>query len=208
LTELQGPDPARPRRARTPRRVPPVTTRTGDDGFTGLLGKERVPKWHPRPEAFGTLDEATSALGLARALSPHTDLRELILGIQRRLYVLMAELATPAEEYDRAPFRITADDVRALEEQAEALKRRVPIGGEFVIPGETAAGAALDLARTIVRRGERHVAHLFHDRVIENQEVLRYLNRLSDVLFIAARLDEFLTRGGSQSAVGGFESAG
>jgi len=187
---------------KTSGRAAEVTTRTGDDGYTGLLGKARVPKWHARPETFGTLDEATSALGLARALTTHDEIRALVLSIQRQLYVLMAELATPPEEYERAGFRITADDVATLEKQAEALKARVEIGREFVIPGETAGAAALDLARTIVRRGERLAARLFHDGEIGNPEVLRYLNRLSDVLFIAGRLDELLTRGGSRRSKG------
>jgi cob(I)alamin adenosyltransferase len=182
------------------RRQAAVTTRTGDDGYTGLLGKARVPKWHPRPEAFGTLDEATSALGLARAFCSDDGLRTLILAVQRQLYVLMAELATDPDEYDRAGFRITAEEVRWLEVQAEALKIGTDIGREFVIPGESPCAAALDLARTIIRRGERLAARMFHDGEITNAEVLRYLNRLSDLVFIAARRDEFLMRGSSRSS--------
>ena len=183
----------RDRGRRRPRQQAQVTTRTGDDGYTGLLGKERVPKWHARPDTFGTLDEATSALGLARALTPHDEIRTLVLDLQRQLYLLMAELATGRDEYERSPFRITVDHVAALEAQTETMKAEVDIGREFIIPGETAGGAALDLARTIVRRGERLAARLLHDREIENQDVLRYLNRLSDVLFVAARYDEALT---------------
>ena len=196
MTEEQPKRPVGGRRK--PRRAAEVTTRTGDDGYTGLLGKARVPKWHPRPETFGTLDEATSALGLARALTPHEEIRTVILSIQRQLYMLMAELATPPEEYERAGFRITSDDVLALERQTETMKLRVEIGREFIIPGETPGGAALDLARTVVRRGERLAARLLHDGEISNQEVLRYLNRLSDVLFVAARLDERLSRAASR----------
>ena len=184
--------------ARRPRRSSParsksgaeVTTRTGDDGYTGLLGKQRVPKWHPRPDTFGTLDEATSALGLARALTPHQDVRDQILEVQQEVYLLMAELATGADEYERSPFRITEEHVLGIEQRSEALKQRVEIGQRFIIPGETPGGAALDLARTIVRRGERLTARLLHDGEIQNQEVLRYLNRLSDFLFILARLEE------------------
>lgn len=190
--------PRRPGRGR--RRSAAVTTRSGDDGTTGLLGKDRVPKWHPRPDTFGTLDEATSALGLARALSPHPDIRALILQIQKQLYTLMAELATAPSEYERSPFRITAADVAGLDARSEELKEKVEIGREFIIPGETAGGAALDLARTIVRRGERLAARLFHEGEITNQDVLRYLNRLSDVLFIAARYDEALSGRESRSA--------
>jgi cob(I)alamin adenosyltransferase len=197
---MAEPEPGRPARRR--RQSAAVTTRTGDEGYTGLLGKARVPKWHPRPEAFGTLDEATSALGLARALTSHDELGALILAVQRQLYVLMAELATDPDEYERAGFRIGASDVAWLEQQAEALKTQIEIGREFIIPGETPAGAALDLARTIIRRGERLAARLFHGGAIANPEVLRYLNRASDLVFIAARWEEFLTRGGSRSSKG------
>lgn len=182
---------ATPRRRGTRRAR--VTTRTGDDGYTGLLGKERVPKWHPRPESFGTLDEATSALGLARALTPFEEVRAVILDLQRELYLLMAELATGPDEYERSPFRITAEHVASLEARSALLQEKVEIGQQFIIPGETAGGAALDLARTIVRRGERLVSRLLHDGEIGNRDVLRYLNRVSDVLFILARYEESLT---------------
>jgi cob(I)alamin adenosyltransferase len=181
------------------RRQARVTTRTGDDGYTGLLGKTRVPKWHPRPEAYGTLDEATSALGLARALTPFDDVRASVLELQRDLYLLMAELATGPDEYDRSPFRVTSDHVARLEARSADLQKLVEIGRQFVIPGETAGGSAIDLARTIVRRGERLVARLLHDGEIGNRELLRYLNRLSDVLFILARYEESLGGGGSRS---------
>lgn len=167
-----------------------MTTRTGDSGYTGLLGKERVPKWDPRPETFGTLDEATSALGLARVFAKQERVREIVLALQKDLYLLMAELATGPDEYERSPFKLTVEHVQGLETLTEELKSQVEIGRQFIIPGETPAGAALDLARTIVRRGERLAAKLLHDGIIANAEVLRYLNRLSDVLFILARYEE------------------
>jgi cob(I)alamin adenosyltransferase len=181
----------RPRRSRG-RAQAQVTTRTGDDGYTSLLGKERVPKWHPRPESFGTLDEATSALGLARALTPHEEVREQILEVQQEIYLLMAELATGPDEYERSPFKMTDDQVLTIEARSEALKQRVDIGQRFIIPGETPGGAALDLARTIVRRAERLVARLLDEGEIRNRATLRYLNRLSDFLFILARFEESL----------------
>jgi cob(I)alamin adenosyltransferase len=167
-----------------------VTTRTGDEGYTGLIGKERVPKWDPRPDTFGTLDEATSALGIARAVTQNPRVRELILALQRELYLLMAELALSPEAYTDSQFKITEDHVAGLERVSEELKGEVAIGNVFVIPGETLPSAALDLARTVVRRGERLAARLFHDGVITNVEVLRYLNRLSDLLFVLARYEE------------------
>lgn len=179
--------------ARSRSRQAPVTTRTGDDGYTGLLGKERVPKWHPRPDTYGTLDEATSALGLARALTPHEPVRSLILELQREIYLLMAELATGPDEYERSPFKITNEHVLGLDRHLEELKTQVAIGQRFIIPGDTAGGAAIDLGRTIVRRAERLAARLLHEGEISNREVLRYLNRLSDLLFVLARYEESLT---------------
>ncbi|MGI8967743.1 MAG: cob(I)yrinic acid a,c-diamide adenosyltransferase [Chloroflexota bacterium] len=167
-----------------------VTTRTGDEGYTDLLGSGRVPKYHRRPEAYGTLDEATSALGLARAQSPDAWLKDQLYHCQRDLYTLMAELATPPENYEKVDWKIRAEDVDFLDQLGDELKMRVEIGKEFIVPGATVVGASLDLARTIVRRGERQVARLYHERDITNVEALRYLNRLSDVLFILARYEE------------------
>ncbi|MFI5274554.1 MAG: cob(I)yrinic acid a,c-diamide adenosyltransferase [Ktedonobacterales bacterium] len=177
-----------------------VTTGTGDAGYTGLLGPQRVPKYDPRPDTFGTVDEATSALGLARATTPDAHAREIILHTQRDLYVLMAELATPPESLDAVGMRITAEHVTWLEQTEEQLKAAVEIPNRFVIPGDTLDGAALDLARTIVRRAERMTARLTHDHINENPELLRYLNRLSDLLFILARYLEAKEAGGSTEA--------
>src|SRR5436853_5193413 len=102
-----------------------VTTRTGDDGYTGLIGAGRVPKYHPRPEVCGTLDEATSALGLARAQSPTPRVREVILRVQRELYTLMAELATLPDAYDRLGRHAGEGEVDGLERLTDELKREV-----------------------------------------------------------------------------------
>jgi cob(I)alamin adenosyltransferase len=167
-----------------------VTTRTGDEGYTDLLGNRRVPKYHRRPEAFGTIDEATSALGLARAHAQQQSLKDRIYRLQNDLYVLMAELATPPENYEKVDFKIKAEDVERLDAESEQLKTEVEIAKTFIVPGATVTGAALDLARTIVRRGERFVARLYHEGDITNPDALRYLNRLSDLLFIMARHEE------------------
>lgn len=167
-----------------------VTTKTGDEGYTDLLGPGRVPKYHRRPEAYGAVDEASSALGLARALTPSKQLKDWIYRIQKDLYTLMAELATPPENYDRVDFKIRPEDVAWLEELSDELKQQVEIGKVFIVPGETVTGAALDLARTIVRRGERQVARLYHEGDVRNPEALRYLNRASDLIFILARYEE------------------
>jgi cob(I)alamin adenosyltransferase len=167
-----------------------VTTRTGDEGYTDLLGNRRVPKYHRRPEAFGTIDEATSALGLARAHASDRKLKDQIYRVQNDLYILMAELATPPENYEKVDFKIRAEDVARLDAESEELKSQVEIGKSFIVPGATVTGAALDLARTIVRRGERSVARLYHEGDITNAFALQYLNRLSDLLFIMARHEE------------------
>jgi cob(I)alamin adenosyltransferase len=167
-----------------------VTTGTGDTGYTGLLGEQRVPKYDARPETFGTVDEATSALGLARATASDSRVKEIIYGIQQELYLLMGELATPAENYEKMGLRMTVEHVQRLEQIEEELKQEVEIPNKFIIPGDTPDGAALDLARTIIRRAERMAVRLLHEGVIENSEVVRYLNRLSDLIFILARYVE------------------
>jgi len=167
-----------------------VTTGTGDTGYTGLLGAERVPKYDPRPDTFGTVDEATSALGLARAMTKDSRVKEIIYRVQNELYLLMGELATTPENYEKMGLRMTAEHVQWLEQTEETLKQEVEIPNKFIIPGDTVDGAALDLARAIIRRAERMTVKLLHDGVIQNGEVIRYLNRLSDLVFILARYIE------------------
>jgi len=167
-----------------------VTTGTGDTGYTGLLGEQRVPKYDPRPDTFGTVDEATSALGLARAMTSDPKVKEIIYQIQQELYMLMGELATTPENYEKMGLSMTIEHVQHLEQVEEHLKREVEIPNKFIIPGDTPVGAALDLARAIIRRAERMAVKLLHDRVIQNGEVVRYLNRLSDLIFILARCVE------------------
>lgn len=163
-------------------------TGKGDDGYTGLLGEGRVPKYHPQTEAVGAIDEATAALGLARSicLDPHTP--ALIIIIQRDLYGLMAEVSATAE--NAARFRVI-DSARVawLEDKAGELSNKVDIPNEFILPGDSPGGAMFSLARTIVRRAERRVAELLHNGAIENVELLRYLNRLSSLCFMLELLE-------------------
>ena len=162
--------------------MPTFYTKTGDDGYSGLLGEGRVPKFDPRLEAVGTLDEATAALGLARAacLAPQSAPR--LLQAQRDLYGLMAEVAATPE--NAARFRsIDAGRVAWLEEQTDLISSQVEMPKDFILPGDSPAGAALALARTVVRRAERRVALLLHTGELENTELLRYLNRLSSLCF-------------------------
>lgn len=158
-------------------------TRSGDDGYTGLLKDGRVPKNHPIPEAVGSLDEASAALGVARAACKAKLSADLILAVQRDLYLLMTEVAASPE--NAAQFRrIDADRVTWLEQQVEILEQQVVVPKEFIIPGDSPAGAAIALARTIVRRAERQIAGLVHAKVLKNTELLRYLNRLSSLCFV------------------------
>src|SRR5947209_11843218 len=108
-----------------------VTTGTGDTGYTGLLGAARVPKYDPRPDTFGTVDEATSALGLARAVAKDPQVKEIIYRIQNELYLLMAELATLPENYEKMGFRITPEHVQWLEQVEGSLKQEVEIPNKF-----------------------------------------------------------------------------
>jgi cob(I)alamin adenosyltransferase len=158
-------------------------TGKGDDGFTGLLGEGRIPKYHPKTEAVGSLDEATAALGVARSVCRAPDIPELILVIQRDLYGLMAEVSATPENAGR--FRvINAERVAWLGERADELSKTIDIPQEFVLPGDSPSGALFSLARTIVRRAERRIAELTHTGEIENNELLGYLNRLSSLCFV------------------------
>jgi cob(I)alamin adenosyltransferase len=167
-----------------------ITTGHGDGGETGLLYGGRVPKDDIRTEAYGSLDEAISALGLARSLTENPDRAARLLALQRELFVVGAELATgPGHRADleRHFNVVTTEMADALQREIVDLEARVPLPGGFVIPGGTPAGAAIDMARTLVRRAERRTVTLQRAGELENPEVLRYLNRCSDLLFMLAR---------------------
>ncbi|HSR12614.1 MAG TPA: cob(I)yrinic acid a,c-diamide adenosyltransferase [Thermodesulfobacteriota bacterium] len=166
-------------------------SKLGDEGLTSLMGGQRVPKWGERPEAYGTLDEASSALGLARALAAKGKTREILLHVQKELVTLGAELATLPEDAAKYPYRIGGENVQGLEKRMTELQSEVDLPPEFVYPGGTPAGAAIDLGRTMIRRAERRCAALAHSKTINNPEVLRFLNRLADLLFVLARYEEF-----------------
>ena len=163
-------------------------TKTGDDGCTSLLGEGRVAKYELRLEAVGTLDEATAALGLARAFSQATETAPLLVAVQRDLYHIMAETAATPENAER--FRaIDEGRVAWLEAQVDAVSALVSLPNEFILPGDSQAGGAMALARTIVRRAERLAAQLIHTKQLENQELLHYLNRLSSLCFALELLE-------------------
>jgi cob(I)alamin adenosyltransferase len=168
-----------------------IYTRKGDTGTTGLLfGGDRVSKADLRTDAYGTTDEAVSALGLARAALGEGELSELIVRLQRELFVVGAELATHVEKRQKLTdgvTRVMAEMTTALEHEIDALEAKHPMPVEFVIPGETMAGAALDLARTSVRRAERRAVALTDEGGLPDSQVVPYLNRLADLLFVVAR---------------------
>jgi cob(I)alamin adenosyltransferase len=182
-----------------------VATRRGDDGTTGLLfGGPRVAKDDRRTEAYGTIDEAVAALGLARAelnlkaqygaLPPTlSGVGDLVLRFQRELFVAGAELATTPEALDRLEdgrTRVSAEMVAGVDAALADLEAHVEMPREFVVPGETRTSAALELARTILRRAERRAVALDREGLIPGRHLVPYLNRLADLLWVLARAAE------------------
>jgi cob(I)alamin adenosyltransferase len=168
-----------------------IVTKTGDGGETSLMYGRRVPKNHPRVEAYGAVDELTAALGLARANCDDKFVVDQVFAVQKDLINVMGELSTLPEDrqrYTKDGFQVVdakmVDRVHAVIAGLEKDKSLYP--KDWVIPGANAVAAALDLARTICRRAERHVAILKDS----NPEILRYLNRLSDFCWILARFTE------------------
>jgi cob(I)alamin adenosyltransferase len=163
-------------------------TGLGDDGTTDLLGA-RVAKDDPRIDALGSLDEATSAIGLARSMVVDGRVGEDLVAVQRDLYRIMAALAfTP--ELRPESYVFAQDRVDWLGAETDALTASVDLPREFILPGESTPGAALDVARTVTRRGEREVVALARAGHEVNPTILAYLNRLSSLLFIAARIED------------------
>jgi len=172
---------------------------TGDDGTTGLLGGGRASKDDPRIEAYGTIDETSSAVGLARSLSPHTHVHEICEELQRGLYSLGAELATnPTASTSFS--RTNEEGVERLDALIAELEQSVTMPEGFILPGATPASGALDLARAISRRAERRCVTLEHAGGLENQQVRRWLNRLSLLLFVLGRYEEALAGSTAQAA--------
>lgn len=163
-------------------------TGLGDDGTTDLLGA-RVTKDDARIEALGALDEASSAIGLGRSMANDARVQENLIAVQRDLYQIMAELAF-TDDMRPASYTLGAERVHWLETKADALAEIVNLPPEFILPGESAPGAALDVARTIVRRAERRVVALQRAGHQISASVLGYLNRLSSLLFVAARVED------------------
>jgi len=166
-----------------------VYTKRGDDGTTGLLYGGRVDKHDLRTTAYGTVDETCSALGLARC-ELDGDLHDEVLTIQRELFVIGAQLATRADDWARLEVGISRVDdamVDALDARIDACVARHPLPTAFVVPGGNRAAAALDLARTVCRRAERHVVAMQREGLLPDLAPVRYLNRCADLLYVLAR---------------------
>jgi len=172
--------------------MPRIYTKTGDDGTTGLLFGGRVSKADAVPDACGTLDEAVAALGLARSLADERTFEEGVLQVQRELFAVGADLATnPAERARLEPgvSLVTPEMVSRLETWIDELVLAHPLPQAFIVPGASPVSATLDVARGIVRRAERRVVDIRDSGAHVNEAVLRYLNRLSDLLFVLARIE-------------------
>jgi cob(I)alamin adenosyltransferase len=168
-----------------------IATRTGDNGTTGLMYNRRVSKCHPRVEAYGTVDELNAAIGLARASAQQEFVRDNLLIIQKDLVTLMGELATGTEDlprYAKDGFTLVSSALTAKLDQlvAEIEAQSITFKG-WATPGATLNSAALDVARTVCRRAERRVCALHEAGQLQNSEIIIYLNRLADLLWLFAR---------------------
>src|SRR5258708_4566451 len=175
-----------------------IVTKTGDHGTTGLMYNRRVSKCHPRVEAYGAVDELNAALGLARATAERDFVRENIAVIQKELVILMGELATAVADLGRyskdGVSRVEAAMAARLDGLVKEIEKRPPPSKGWAMPRASVASAALDVARTTCRRAERRVCALHEAGELENPEIVVYLNRLSDLLWLLARWTEMETK--------------
>ena len=167
-----------------------IYTKFGDSGETALYGGTRVGKDEPRIEAIGTVDELNAYIGYAQTFINDADISDLMAQIQNHLFAVGADLATPATHTKATEFRIPADFTTVMETEIDTLSEELPPLTNFILPGGCAAGAILHIARVVCRRSERCVVHLAHETDV-NPEIIRSLNRLSDLLFVIARTVNF-----------------
>jgi cob(I)alamin adenosyltransferase len=167
-----------------------IYTRTGDDGSTGLFSGGRVSKADLRVEAYGTVDELNAVLGMARALTPHDETSAWLETVQRQLFHLGADLATPLDAKAEWVVRVEDSAVTWLEERIDAMMDDLPELKHFILPGGIASAAQIHIARTVCRRAER-LAVALNDIEPLSEHALRYMNRLSDWLFTLARWENY-----------------
>jgi cob(I)alamin adenosyltransferase len=170
-----------------------IYTKKGDDGTTGLLYGGRVHKDDVRAEVYGTLDETVSALGVARAGGLVPKVEEIVIRIQREMFQVGAQLATSEDNQSKLQegvSKVDASMTERAEREIDELLEEHPLPQEFILPGATAGSAGLDLARSTIRRAERHAVSMDRDGLVSDPEILRYLNRVSDLLFALARYEE------------------
>jgi cob(I)alamin adenosyltransferase len=172
------------------KRVMPISTKKGDRGFTGLLGGRRVPKYHLKPETYGTLDELNSFLGMARANSKDKKVRTVLFTIQNHLFIIGSELALSGGDRNFLKGEVTQKEVDWLSRLSMDFETLLKPEPGFIIYGETQISSILDVARAVSRRVERQVAKMKSKKMLHNLKILEYLNRLSDVLYLLARYEE------------------
>ncbi len=169
-------------------RINRVYTRSGDDGTTGLLGGTRARKDDPRVAAYGDIDELNSVLGLAgEHISGHTrECKDVLVYLQQELFDLGAELSTPAGAEYEGMTQVSEEQVSGLEDLCDHFGAELPELRSFILPGGSCFAAVLHQARVVARRAERSIIHLYHEEAVR-PEILKYINRFSDLMFILAR---------------------
>jgi cob(I)alamin adenosyltransferase len=183
-----------------------IATKHGDGGETGLIGGGRVSKADARVEAYGTIDELVSAMGFARSICGDAEVRELTKTIQRELFTVAGSVANPSSEEAAPVTYVTPEMVEALTAHVNRIESLEGILSDWSLPGEHAAAAAYDVARTVCRRAERCVVRLAEGGEPVNEHVVPYLNRLSDLLWLTGRLLEL--RSGVDARLRGDEDGG
>lgn len=169
-----------------------IYTKTGDKGETALFGGKRISKDDMRIESYGSVDELNSVLGIVRSLKPHSEIDEIVEQIQNQLFVLGADLATPRENTNSIIPRISQQDIEILETTIDRIDKNLKPLKVFILPGGNSTASYLHLARTVCRRAERNAVTLSHTEDL-GENIVVYLNRLSDVLFVLARFANALS---------------
>ena len=170
-----------------------IYTKYGDEGETSLLYGGRISKNNLHTEAYGISDEAVSTMGLARALSKYTRVKDILEKVQRELFTVAAELATDPQRYDlfKRHFKpVTPEMITDMEEMIDDLEQGMEMPNVFILPGGSPASAAIDMARCIIRTAERRTVTLKEQGRLTNMDILRYMNRLGDLLFVLARYED------------------